>query len=102
MASIRSQDDWWKSANETLPRLPEYALENGCDWNVAKAELALREKDWRKLSSMFERLWADLPDSPSIRYGAFGDLCDLCSEIWVFTDTLSEQDMEALEAYHSD
>jgi hypothetical protein len=98
MASIHNQDDWWKSANDTLPRLPEYALENGCDWNVAKAEKAYRDRDWQKLRSMFGKLWADLPDSPSIRYGAFGDLCDLCSEAWVFEDDLEEPELEV----HSD
>jgi hypothetical protein len=102
MADIRTQDDWWKSAKETLPLLPDYASSFGRNWDAEKAEKALADRNWMQLYRLFEKLWADLPDSPIIHIHPFGDLCDLCSESWVFTDNLSTEDEEKLEAYFSD
>ena len=38
--------------------------------------------DDKALVAMWNDFWFALPDSPSIRHGAFFPLCDLCEEIF--------------------
>lgn len=94
MATINDRADWWQLAGDTIPLLPQYAAENGCAFDAGYAKAALTDRSHVILKRMFERLWRDLPDSSSIRYHPFGDLCDLCSEYWVFTDSLAVEEPE--------
>lgn len=82
MADIQTKSDWIESAKATLPKLHDYAAENGCDWDRQKAADFLAVEDYHSLAGMFEDLWIRLPDRGSIRFGPFFDLCDLCSERW--------------------
>ena len=104
MATINNQIDWWNLATATIPLLSQYAAENGCDFDERYAKAALSDRSHVILKRMFEKLWRDLPDNSSIRYHPFGDLCDLCSEYWVFTDCPKDEEVtdSHLEAYFSD
>jgi hypothetical protein len=87
MANIRTQEDWWKSAKETIPKLAAYADDFGSTRGTWDGDAALKEleaKDHEALHRRFNNLWMRLPDHPRIHVHPFGDLCDLCSEIWVF------------------
>jgi hypothetical protein len=81
---IKTPDDWWELAEETLPKLPEYARRFMTNYDREKAERLLKAKDHRQLHSLLETLWFELPETPAIRIEPFNSLCDLCSEHWVF------------------
>jgi hypothetical protein len=84
---IKTKDDWWALAKEVMPQLKEYMREFDIGLtNFEAAEQALNEGDAHTLHRLFEFCWGALPDSESIRFGPFFDLCDLCSEVWVFND----------------
>ena len=82
--TVRNKDDWFMLAAQTIPKLPEYAGEFGLEFPYKDAMKALVNLDHEYLHCLFEKLWSDLPDNPSIQFYPFGDLCDLCSEYWVF------------------
>jgi hypothetical protein len=84
MTVIKYQENWWESAAITIPKLPAYAAQHGCDFNDEEALACLAKKDHMRLYDMFNGLWHDLPNNVSIRHQPFFDLCDLCSEYWVF------------------
>jgi hypothetical protein len=88
---IRTQEDWWELATKTVPLLPEYMVENrpNLNYGMIEAELNkhLEAKDWKALHGRLQELYDALPDHASIRYQPFFDLCDLCSEVWVFYET---------------
>jgi hypothetical protein len=89
MANIKTKEDWWKSAAETIPKLREYSDNFGYTrgkWDEEAAKKELEVKDHESLARRFNQLWAALPDSMSIHMHPFGDLCDLCSEYWVFQE----------------
>jgi hypothetical protein len=92
--TIRTQDDWWNLATDTVPLLPDYARKLGFDFDLGYAKAALSDRSHTVLKRMFEKLWRDLPDTRSIRHYPFGNLCDLCSEYWVFEDEHEEADVE--------
>ncbi len=86
---IETKEDWLGSAAETIGQLPDYAAEFRCNFDAEKAFDLLKTATMTgeaptQLHSMFEKLWSDLPDHPAIHTGPFNDLCDLCSEIWVY------------------
>lgn len=85
---IRTQEDWWKLATQTIPLLPEYMVEHRPNFQASMIEAELNKhlqaKDWEALHGRLQELWDALPDSPSIHHGPFSNLCDLCSEVWVF------------------
>lgn len=90
---IKTQEDWWKLANETIPLIEDYILvlinntSNKIPEKIKEAEHYIKDKDHRKLHIWFETLWDALPDRPDIRFGPFFDICDLCSEYWVFEES---------------
>ena len=86
MATIRNKQDWIDSANQTIPLLPQYAAENGCQFDAAAAMRLMSMHGYKSIHRRLNQLWLDLPDQPSIRYSPFFDLCDLCSEFWVFEE----------------
>lgn len=87
---IKTKEDWIALAEQTVPKLGDYIVEQlpRADRDVAQAALDtdLANEDWDALHTKFEEIWASLPDNPSIRHAPFFDLCDLCSEYWVFED----------------
>jgi hypothetical protein len=84
---INAPEHWWFVAIHTLPHLKEYATRFGVtfDSDAAKAELAA--KNHEALVRRLNQLWADLPNTPSIRVHPFHYLSDLCSEYHVFGNT---------------
>lgn len=84
--NIQTKEDWWNGARSMQSQLPDYAAEFGLEWPVEKADSLIKSGDHRSLHSLYEQLWGDLPDSPSIHFHPFGQLCDLCSEYWPFEE----------------
>lgn len=87
--NIRTKEDWIELARVTVPLLPEYMsdqLGNRIDPILAENALNqnLIEENWEALHQKFQDIWEALPDKPSIHRYPFGNLCDLCSEYWVF------------------
>lgn len=88
---IKTKDDWIKLAEQTIPELANYAAHFASSrgsFDEAKATALLESvkaggKGFTRLADMFEALWTALPDSGSIRFAPFFDLCYLCSERWV-------------------
>jgi len=81
---IKNKEDWWIAARAILPHLKGYAksFDINFDDNAANEELVYQ--DHRSLYQRLHSLWFDLPDCKEIRRLPFFDLCDLCSEYWVF------------------
>jgi hypothetical protein len=88
MAKIDNLQDWIDAAQSIIPKLEPYMREFG---NAEGAEKLLnkhfKNKDWRQLHTVFQHIWEWLPNSHEIRKPPFYDLCDLCSEVWVFDET---------------
>lgn len=85
--NIKTLEDWRTLAAQTMPKLPEYASNfRRVNWNADKAQAAFNDGRNVELADMFEKLWSDLPDSASIRFDPFFELCDLCSERWVMDE----------------
>lgn len=84
--TIETQEDWWNLADKMLPRLHYYAAGFGLGRITENLMILLEKREVWPLHSLFEELWGALPDSESIRTDVFHDLCDLCSEVWVFED----------------
>ena len=83
---INTQDDWYEGAATVIPKLDSYADEFGLTFDQTRATQLLNDKNHAELWSMFQKLWEDLPDRPDIHITPFHDLCDLCSEYWVFQE----------------
>lgn len=83
---INSKQDWIDLARVTAPKMSAYMSEFSGniqpDMVDAEMDRLLAAEDWKALHGRFEEIWAWLPDDPSIRHHPFGDLCDLCSEVW--------------------
>ena len=61
---------------------PEFSPEGDL---VIQAQTAKSARDHETLLTLFNRAWAAAPDHQNIhRRPAWGVLCDLCSENWVF------------------
>jgi len=91
---IQTKADWWAEAQMMQHYLPDYAAHFNLEWPTDEAWKLIEAGDHEKLHSLYEQLWSDLPDSPSIHFHPFGQLCDLCSEYWPF--------QEEYEANHAD
>lgn len=89
---IETKEHWIQLAKDTVPLLPDYMYDESpgrVDPSMVATELnrLLEAEDWKALHGRFNEIWEWLPDRPSIRRHPFGDLCDLCSEYWVFEET---------------
>jgi len=88
--NIRTKEDWIAEARYVVPLLPEYMAEisGQADPGMIEAELSkhLEAEDWGMLLKRFNEIWNWLPDRPDIHRHPFGNLCDLCSESWVFEE----------------
>lgn len=87
---INSKQDWIELARKIIPYIPEYMAEESGQVQPSMVEAELNKlleiEDWNMLHKRFEEIWNWLPDRPSIRRYPFFDICDLCSEYWVFED----------------
>lgn len=78
---INSPEDWW----QTLAAFMFWA-KPWLDPDIFSAlEENRRDKDWRQAGNWCHKIWADLPDRRPMPAG-FGQLCDCCSEQWVFDE----------------
>lgn len=84
--NIQTKADWIKLAKLTIPKLPAYMAEFGATETEVETELTglLETQNWKSLRKRFHEIWNWLPDNSSIRHAPFFDLCDLCSEDWVW------------------
>jgi len=90
MTIIKTKQDWIDLARKTLPKLSDYAREHGRQFEEEKAIGLLDRGMYLSLHSILQSLWMRLPDHRDIRHGPFFDLCDLCSEDWVFHEVAAE------------
>jgi hypothetical protein len=101
---IETKEDWWGLVDNYWEQL----IDIGCRWvdmtQPATVDLttstpfigltifddleqAKQKRDWERLWLYFSMFWAIAPDNPSIHYiPHWYDLCDLCSENWVFQE----------------
>lgn len=87
---IQTKEDWIETAKVVVPLLPEYMAEESgqVDPGMVETELTkhMEAEDWPMLHQRLNEIWAWLPDRPSIHRRPFSQLCDLCSEFWVFEE----------------
>lgn len=93
MAMIKTQEDWFSTFKSmlddgSLRTIAEnvHGKDHPAHDEVFKAmEFFLEKKDARQLVGCMEMLWNDAPDDKIIHsWPRWHDLCDLCSESWVF------------------
>lgn len=83
---IQTKEDYWRLAEETLPNILKMAQRVGI-LDTANIPQLIKDKNVNKLNHILNYIWFRLPNSPSTReISGFFDLCDLCSEIWVFDE----------------
>lgn len=89
MLRIKKPADWWKLVEDqwvALCRIMQSFLPSD---QLIVAEQAKKDRDWETLWLCFQRAWGAAPDSPAIHdIEGWFDLCDLCSETWVFEGAL--------------
>jgi hypothetical protein len=84
---IKTKDDWWKLYEQNIDNtmgyqqmiydIPEATKDQMLQW--------LHKRDWQAATKFLDQVWIDAPDSPVIHtWPGWHDLCDLCSESWVF------------------
>lgn len=82
---IKTPEDWWKLVETQWPKLHRILCNFVPVEELGKAESAKANKNWASLWTCFQHAWFAAPDSPEIHsIPGWGDLCDLCSENWVF------------------
>jgi len=91
--SIKTKEDWIVEARYVVPLLPDYManISGQVDPEMVEEELSklIAAEDWEMLRKRFHEIWAWLPDRRDIHRHPFGNLCDLCSEDWVFNEEIS-------------
>lgn len=82
---INSQEDWWKVLDGAVDGIGEcFSRVNMSDQFHELVE-AQEARDYETILRLLNRCWAAAPDTPAIRsWPKWFDLCDLCSEAWVF------------------
>jgi hypothetical protein len=88
MAKINNKQDWINEAEKIIPKIKPYVDKfGGINGIETQLQQAFNAKQWKTLHGLFEQIWSWLPDSHEIQITPFYDLCDLCSEVWVFDET---------------
>lgn len=104
MAEINTPEDWWSVVDAQWSKI--IGIFQNCnaplDGHVWRDEIfgeevfhgktlavmleeAKADRDHDALGHFLDLLWAAAPDKPYIHsWPGWGDLCDLCSERWVF------------------
>lgn len=115
MAGIKNKEDWWKLLDASWEDFktifanvgaPTGYTENDHWWaEDARSESVRHDKPWmsmmedlkkdrdhQTLHLWLERVWAAAPDERYIHtWKSWHDLCDLCSEYWVFDEGTVEE-----------
>lgn len=106
MADIRTPDDWWKTVDarweefETIAGMVASsrpgALDGPSQFEDSKMHVsaptfwgrmtqARADRDHKTVWMGLELMWEGAPDRLGIHdWPGWGDLCDCCSEVWVF------------------
>jgi hypothetical protein len=98
---IKTQKDWWKVWEENRSEIYEIANMVGFDVDAVlgesiysvsyKLNFATTERMHREVHVFLELIWHKAPDIPIIHtWPGWSDLCDLCSEYWVFEEESNE------------
>ena len=85
---IESKQDWWRGIEVWQEDLLKIIIKfSGVD-SAMKFQKGMREKKWEDVHSVLEEAWAKAPDSPQLfKIRGWDELCDLCSEAWVFNES---------------
>jgi hypothetical protein len=103
MLRIKTPKDWWElvdaewvNLSTLIERFTPTPYEKTIDELVREIKgktslvraIEMKEnRDWEGLHSIFQNTWGYAPDVPGLdSIPGWLDLCDLCSEIWVFDD----------------
>lgn len=102
---IETQEDWWAVLEAAWDDILITTQQLGYDLNVIATDdltrdgrmvdggrtcledlvAAKQSRDWQRVRQYLGAFWMAAPDNPFIRdYPAWSQLCDLCSEDWVF------------------
>ena len=87
--NIDTQEDWWECLGNNLNNIKEITKKVGLftedKWDYF---LKLRsDKDHKNIHKILEQIWNEAPDNRVIhKWRGWGNLCDLCSEYWVFEE----------------
>ena len=96
MSHIASPEDWWKLwidrrsdilsiAEDKLGIEMEEILEGRTSSLAYDINAWTDDQEWEPLWEFLNRIWEEAPDGPVIHsWEGWSDLCDLCSEKWVF------------------
>ena len=106
VATIDSASDWWETVErkwdqivdlsfmwpnkfDPMALVPDYMVGDGITFvmNNREAMQFCRKRQDRRLARFLYGIWEAAPDSGGIHsLDGWGDLCDLCSEEWVFDE----------------
>lgn len=111
MPKINNKEDWWNVVKENKQKFLD--LLGRCNYNVYESlgakcatdsspdgesikdafERCIKEENHKEVHSMCHRIWGALPDKPHIhQWPGFYDICDVCSEYWVFQEEVVDED----------
>ena len=83
--TINTPEDWWLIVENNWEYLCKICYAFLPEINRQLLEKTKKEKDELFLLRCFEDAWWNAPDSPKIHdIPGWNNLCDLCSEKWVF------------------
>lgn len=104
MPVINNQEDWWFHFNEHLDNITDivitYAVPVGQIQEAAdKLKDYAEKQEWDfNLDKLLQDAWYYAPEHGCRDLPSWFVLCDLCSEHWVFTDEMTEEELlEALK-----
>lgn len=87
---IKSADDWFRVASDNAPQLATIMArflgvnENEQSWKQFILDECTARR-WTVLANAFNNAWFLAPDEPYLHeIKGWSELCDLCSETWVF------------------
>ena len=82
---IKTPDDWWELVENEWFDLRKILIRFLDISQVYDAGRYIKSKNYSSLHNLFEEAWYQAPDNPEIHdIPGWGNLCDLCSEFWVF------------------
>lgn len=88
--TIQSAQDWWALFDRIRPAILT-CMDNVGDGLREELEPRLNEaadlRNGPMMAQILDELWSAAPDHPIIHtWPQWGNICDLCSESWVFED----------------
>jgi hypothetical protein len=82
---IKTPDDWWELVEQEWHDLRKTLIMFLDKSQVEDAKRYIENKNHSSLHTLFEEAWYQAPDDGAIHFiPGWGNLCDLCSEFWVF------------------